>query len=179
MLPVELATIGQTAGPSAAHLENSIQIPALTTMPMSSYAAPALPVDAHHEPMMSRETSQPPSSILYQSETGNPVTDQLIGGVYPVAEKVQESYGQDDINDRRPVHGGEAKNTLQTKTRDDITALEEVIRETIEEAIRICDGSIPKAARALDVSPSTIYRRVQSWTAADAKLRTREDEEAA
>ena len=179
MLPVELATIGQTAGPSAAHLENSTQIPAFATMPMPAYAAAALPVDVHHEPMMSRETPQPSSPQLYQSETGNPVTDQLIGGVYPVAEKVQKPYGQDEINDGRPVHGGEEENTLRTKTRDDITALEQVIRETIEEAIRICDGSIPKAARALDVSPSTIYRRVQSWMAADAKLRVGEDEEAA
>ncbi|MEP6355950.1 MAG: sigma-54 dependent transcriptional regulator [Hyphomicrobiales bacterium] len=175
MLPVELATIGQTAGPSALHLEN----PTLATMPMPIYAAPALPVDAHLEPMMSREASQQSPPIAYQAETGNPVTDQLIGGAYPVAKKVHEPYGQDEIHNAQPVLGGEEEHLLRTKTRADITALDHVIRETIEEAIRICDGSIPKAARALDVSPSTIYRRVQSWAAADVKLRAGEDEEAA
>jgi DNA-binding NtrC family response regulator len=44
-----------------------------------------------------------------------------------------------------------------------IIPLEEVIRETIENAITLCDGSIPRAASALGVSPSTIYRRVQVW----------------
>ncbi|MFZ9500416.1 MAG: sigma-54-dependent transcriptional regulator [Beijerinckiaceae bacterium] len=41
--------------------------------------------------------------------------------------------------------------------------LETVIRQTIEEAIARCGGSIPKAAAALDVSPSTLYRRLQAW----------------
>jgi len=38
-----------------------------------------------------------------------------------------------------------------------------VERETIEKAIEICDGNIPKAAALLDVSPSTIYRKKQGW----------------
>jgi two-component system repressor protein LuxO len=46
--------------------------------------------------------------------------------------------------------------------------LETVIRETIEQAIERCGGSIPKAAAALDVSPSTLYRRLQSWDEAAA-----------
>jgi two-component system repressor protein LuxO len=45
--------------------------------------------------------------------------------------------------------------------------LEDVIRETIEQAITQCGGSIPKAAAALDVSPSTLYRRIQGWESAD------------
>ena len=46
--------------------------------------------------------------------------------------------------------------------------LEDTIRETIEQAIEQCGGSIPKAAAALDVSPSTLYRRIQGWESADA-----------
>ncbi|MAW85194.1 MAG: sigma-54-dependent Fis family transcriptional regulator [Phyllobacteriaceae bacterium] len=44
-----------------------------------------------------------------------------------------------------------------------IRPLDDVIRSTIENAIEACNGSIPRAAAALDVSPSTIYRRMESW----------------
>ena len=33
----------------------------------------------------------------------------------------------------------------------------------IENAIRICGGSIDKAAKCLDINPSTIYRKKASW----------------
>ena len=38
-----------------------------------------------------------------------------------------------------------------------------VERETIEHAIALCGDNIPKAAALLEVSPSTIYRKKQSW----------------
>lgn len=38
-----------------------------------------------------------------------------------------------------------------------------VEKETIEHAIRQCDGNIPKAAALLEISPSTIYRKKQAW----------------
>ncbi|MFT5879377.1 MAG: two-component system repressor protein LuxO [Moritella sp.] len=44
-----------------------------------------------------------------------------------------------------------------------IEPLAEVERYTIENAIKICNGNIPKAAALLDVSPSTIYRKKQGW----------------
>lgn len=40
-----------------------------------------------------------------------------------------------------------------------------VERETIEQAINLCDGNVPKAAALLEVSPSTIYRKKQTWDA--------------
>ena len=36
-------------------------------------------------------------------------------------------------------------------------------REVIETTIALCGGSIPKAARVLDISPSTIYRKKEGW----------------
>lgn len=44
-----------------------------------------------------------------------------------------------------------------------INSLAEIERKTIEDAIKLCNGNIPKAAGLLDVSPSTIYRKKQSW----------------
>ncbi len=38
-----------------------------------------------------------------------------------------------------------------------------VEKETIERAIDACAGNIPKAAALLEISPSTIYRKKQTW----------------
>jgi DNA-binding NtrC family response regulator len=40
----------------------------------------------------------------------------------------------------------------------------QIERDAIERAIRLCQGSIPRAARLLGVSPSTIYRKRESWS---------------
>ncbi|SFK03898.1 sigma-54-dependent transcriptional regulator [Celeribacter neptunius] len=41
--------------------------------------------------------------------------------------------------------------------------LAEIEREVIEAAILAAGGSIPAAARVLDVSPSTLYRKLENW----------------
>ena len=52
---------------------------------------------------------------------------------------------------------------------NEIKPLEDVIRSTIERAIELSDGSIPRAAAALRVSPSTLYRRIQGWQDAETQ----------
>jgi two-component system, repressor protein LuxO len=44
------------------------------------------------------------------------------------------------------------------------SALADVERELIEATIDHCDGSIPRAAKLLAVSPSTIYRKLETWS---------------
>jgi DNA-binding NtrC family response regulator len=44
------------------------------------------------------------------------------------------------------------------------TPMADVERELIEATIAHCDGSIPRAARMLELSPSTIYRKLETWT---------------
>jgi DNA-binding NtrC family response regulator len=44
--------------------------------------------------------------------------------------------------------------------------LAEVEREIIEATIALYEGSVPRAARVLDVSPSTIYRKLENWAKA-------------
>jgi len=44
-----------------------------------------------------------------------------------------------------------------------IRPLAVVEREAIEVAIAACGGNIPRAAAALGVSPSTLYRKKQAW----------------
>ncbi len=72
----------------------------------------------------------------------------------------------------QPLHDILAKARLQTPEQPvarEIRPLEEVIRNAIEEAIETFDGSIPRAAAALDVSPSTIYRRIEAWKEEDGR----------
>jgi DNA-binding NtrC family response regulator len=44
-----------------------------------------------------------------------------------------------------------------------IKPLAQAEREFINAAISLCDGNIPKAAARLEISPSTIYRKIQAW----------------
>jgi two-component system repressor protein LuxO len=45
----------------------------------------------------------------------------------------------------------------------EVRPLEAIIRETIESTIARFGGSVPRAAAALEIAPSTIYRRMQEW----------------
>ena len=63
-------------------------------------------------------------------------------------------------------------NTSQTKAHDSeqaeqdtvaIIPLWQVEKQAIESAIAYCQGNVPKAAALLEVSPSTLYRKKQSW----------------
>jgi two-component system repressor protein LuxO len=51
----------------------------------------------------------------------------------------------------------------------DVTPLWLVEKGAIEETVRFCNGNIPKAAALLEVSPSTIYRKKQTWDELEAK----------
>ena len=46
---------------------------------------------------------------------------------------------------------------------DGLLSLSQLERRAIEKAIYATGGSIPKAAQILDVSPSTIYRKIEAW----------------
>lgn len=45
----------------------------------------------------------------------------------------------------------------------------EIERDIIEASIRYCRNSIPKASEMLGLSPSTIYRKKESWTSTDSE----------
>ena len=70
-----------------------------------------------------------------------------------------------------PLSGrsGEENGAYGMHTPADIRPLAEIEREIIERAIVVCGDNIPKAAAALDVSPSTIYRKKMSWDEGDGK----------
>ncbi|MGR5235694.1 quorum-sensing sigma-54 dependent transcriptional regulator LuxO [Vibrio alfacsensis] len=54
-------------------------------------------------------------------------------------------------------------------TVSDIIPLWMSEKRVIEQAIQACGGNIPRAAGYLDVSPSTIYRKLQAWNSKEEK----------
>lgn len=54
-----------------------------------------------------------------------------------------------------------------------IRPLAVVEREAIETALALCGGNVPKAAGALGVAPSTLYRKIQAWRDGDSETAER------
>ena len=44
-----------------------------------------------------------------------------------------------------------------------IRPLDDVERETITQAIRLCGGDVRKAAVFLGIAPATVYRKLKKW----------------
>ncbi len=74
----------------------------------------------------------------------------------------------------RPLHNDNIKMTVALYKADEaapmlmpskVLPLWVAEKQTIERAIEMFSGNIAKAANALEVSPSTIYRKIQSWNA--------------
>lgn len=63
----------------------------------------------------------------------------------------------------RSAPGGETVASSLPEDVGSIRPLADVERETIERAIQLCAGNIPRAAELLEISPSTIYRKRQRW----------------
>jgi len=59
------------------------------------------------------------------------------------------------------------KNNAEPNVPSEILPLLEVEKKAIEYAIAHCKGNIPRAAALLEVSPSTVYRKLQSWKGRD------------
>jgi two-component system repressor protein LuxO len=66
----------------------------------------------------------------------------------------------DGVTDLRRIHAAMAL-PASFFTRQ----LWQIERDVIEGALSACNGSIPQAARVLGVSPSTLYRKRETWTA--------------
>lgn len=56
-----------------------------------------------------------------------------------------------------------AADPLLAGSPEQVRPLWQIEKEVIEHVIRLCDDNIPKAAALLEISPSTIYRKKQTW----------------
>jgi two-component system, repressor protein LuxO len=49
-----------------------------------------------------------------------------------------------------------------------IRPLAQVEQEAIDHALQVCEGNVAQAARALQINPSTLYRKIQGWSSLKA-----------
>ena len=106
-------------------------------------------------------------TVLYD---GTEVTPDMLPPAFSVPHTSVETGTARAATADVPVdsdHPGAASGTAAWQTEADILPLDEVERDAIEAAIRICGGNIGRAAGFLGVSPSTIYRKKQVWDARD------------
>ncbi|MCB1737269.1 MAG: sigma-54-dependent Fis family transcriptional regulator [Gammaproteobacteria bacterium] len=72
---------------------------------------------------------------------------------------------------REPVSAGAVSPGQAASAEPMITSairpLWRVERDAIEQAINACDGNIPRAAALLEISASTVYRKLQTWKEID------------
>jgi len=94
--------------------------------------------------------------------SGEEVTSQML--LKPIKDDLAP---QLDKHSFTPVVGYRAEQSAQEPNNPNqtnvILPLWQVEKQAIESAIAHYDGNIPKAAVMLEINPSTIYRKLQSW----------------
>ena len=70
-----------------------------------------------------------------------------------------------------PAAAASSTNHPAASPRLTVRPLWQVEKEMIQEALRQSDDDVPKAATLLEISPSTIYRKLQQWKAENASKR--------
>ena len=73
---------------------------------------------------------------------------------------------QDLLISQRPAHPSEPPSQPEPLGLDSLLGrpLAEIERLVIEATLAQHNGSVPKAARVLELSPSTLYRKIETWT---------------
>tara|TARA_R110002110_G_scaffold60713_10_gene170806 strand:- start:3327 stop:4763 length:1437 start_codon:yes stop_codon:yes gene_type:complete len=88
-----------------------------------------------------------------------------------IAQAIQNTSERRQIMQRRATDSSQRTNEI---TAGPVEPLRIVERRVIEAAISQMGGNIPKAAEALDVSPSTLYRKLAVWQESDPSGSTSE-----
>ncbi|MEZ9667322.1 sigma-54-dependent transcriptional regulator [Vibrio breoganii] len=68
-----------------------------------------------------------------------------------------------------PTESQQAPTTVSSESSSTfaVRPMWQVEKETIQNAIKVCDGNVLNAAVMLELSPSTVYRKKQQWEAED------------
>lgn len=95
-------------------------------------------------------------AVLQDGDTVTPEMFPVLEGQTDIVVPPSDHFIERPSTVTAPSAGGAAGHEL-------MGTLAEIERKTIEDRIAIFDGSIPKAADSLGVSPSTIYRKKENW----------------
>ncbi len=108
----------------------------------------------HSWPGNVRELQNVMRNVVVLNAGGEVVPSMLSSGLRNLAPAAASANG----------HGGNGG--TEQPGAGQILPLWQVERDAIEAAIKACGGNIPRAAALLEISPSTIYRKLQAWEGA-------------
>ena len=102
-------------------------------------------------------------------ELGNCIQNIVVlnSGTLVTEEMVPETIREPALSNGKRVNQRVSLSPNEEQTLNSFSEIEplwRVEKNAIQNAIAICDGNIIKAASLLEVSPSTIYRKLQAWT---------------
>ncbi|WP_371731765.1 helix-turn-helix domain-containing protein [Marinobacterium sp. xm-d-530] len=100
------------------------------------------------------------------------------GGMVGVADfpaplnSLQEIVAPQPVKTEQPEEVQTSKSAKKSKpyskvmaqSLDEIEPLDVLERKIIENAVKLCKGNVPQAAALLEVSPSTLYRKIKGWS---------------
>jgi len=92
--------------------------------------------------------------LINSAENTNVLADRAISSNIATAPANNESFNRTNSGN---MHSSNIQNS------GEIIPLWLVEKNAIEDAIELCNGNVPQAAALLEVSPSTIYRKKQTW----------------
>ncbi|AXY01098.1 sigma-54-dependent Fis family transcriptional regulator [Vibrio alfacsensis] len=117
-------------------------------------------MSVNNEPSRSASSQTGAHTAIGASENQR-ATPTAIGSA---AAEIQHGGVESDVVSRISDGANTEPQNLQVKP------MWQVERETIQNAIEICNGNVLNAAVLLDLSPSTVYRKKQQWEADDEQI---------
>jgi len=102
----------------------------------------------------------PPSVLGIASE---PLMSAVISNEVVAASNVASPVIHSESPAGQDQYGGVASAPRQAQTAEQIKPLWLAEKQIIESAIDLCGGSVNRAAGKLEVAPSTLYRKIQTW----------------
>ena len=115
----------------------------------------------YHWPGNIRQLENLVHSLVVLTE-GTTIESELIDLDFKFPENTSPQALADANTEPLPVNHGDIDDKFQAE-KEEIIPLWKTEKRAIENAINAFEGNVTRAAAALEVSPSTLYRKLQSW----------------
>lgn len=122
----------------------------------------------YHWPGNVRELQNVVRNVVVLNQGGLVSVSDLpapLNSVLEIAAPIQDSRElPEEVSSKRAASKAKPYAKVMAQSLDEIEPLEVLERKIIENAVKLCKGNVPKAAALLEVSPSTLYRKIKGWS---------------